>query len=326
MGVLDGGRASDPRGYLEDLLAGTDFLTAARRLTPDLVEEVEGLSEGAGLSFADAFALQLIDEEWAFSARRTRARARDKCSSLAILGTDGAPTLIGQTMDLGAYTDGFQVLLRLAADGSAPDRLVFSVAGVIGLMGVNAGGLGVCVNALFQVPTAPQGLPVAFCLRSALTWSNARDAADFLRRTPHASGQHYLLADPAEIVSLEASAAEVAIVAPLAPGRFLHTNHPLTAAVGPGEVNSRTRLASLQARLAVGRPGLDQAMAALCSLDDPDHPVCRRKSATPDLTNFTTGAIISELGPREVRSFVSFGPPADNPFRELDVTPTSAHA
>jgi hypothetical protein len=81
---LDAGRATDPRGYMQDLLDGTDFLPAIRRETPQLLEEVEGIAEGAGLAFGDVFVLQLLDEEWAFSARRRAATgARDKCSAFA---------------------------------------------------------------------------------------------------------------------------------------------------------------------------------------------------------------------------------------------------
>ena len=140
-----------PDDYLARMLAETDFKTAIRRHTPDLLIELEATAEGAGVAADDVYALQLLDEEWAYRVRRAATRSPEKCSSLAIVGADG-PTWIAQNMDLGDYTDGFQALLAID-DGAAPAALVFSTAGMLGLMGVNAAGVGVCVNSLPQLPS-----------------------------------------------------------------------------------------------------------------------------------------------------------------------------
>ena len=332
MANLDGGRADDPRAWLQALLDETDFLTAIRRETPALLEEVEGIAEGAGLPFHDILALQLLDEQWAFAARRrAAAQAHDKCSSFAIRGGVGAPTLIGQTMDLGLYTDSFQVLLRCAGTAGAPPQLVFTLAGMIGLMGVNAAGLGVCVNTLSPLADAGRGLPVAFVLRGALACSRADDAVSFLARVPHASGQHYLVADPQRIASIEASSRGIYPFAGQAQDRVLHTNHPLAprfAAIDwPARApNSVARLASLQQRLGSGRVTLAMAEAALTACDDPLNPVCRPASPERGLINFTTGAMISSLVPDAVATQVSFGPPDRNPWQHVPVERVRAAA
>lgn len=297
-----------PDAYLADLLADTDFRTAIRAHTPDLLAEMEATAEGAGLVADALFALQLLDEEWAYRVRRHAARAPQKCSSLAIVDPAG-PTWIAQNMDLGHYTDGFQALLTID-DGEAPAALVFTAAGMIGLMGVNAAGVGVCVNSLPQLPSAPQGLPVAFVLRRLLQARSADEACDLVQTLPHATNQHYLIARPGRARSFEASCAGVTEYRPPDPSRLLHTNHPLTDAPQTPEPpsareNSVARLASLEARLGGGRPALADIRAALSSCDDARHPVCREGGAA----GFTCGSMISMLTPDRVESWVSAGPP-----------------
>jgi hypothetical protein len=312
-------------GYLADLLAETDFRRAIREHTPDLMTELEATAEAAGVSADDLFALQLLDEEWAYRVRRSAARSPQKCSSLAIVDASG-PTWIAQNMDLGWYTDGFQALLEID-DGETPAALVFTTAGMLGLLGVNAAGVGVCVNSLPQLPSAPEGLPVAFVLRRLLQARTAEEAWGLVQTLPHATNQHYLIAGPGVARSFEASAVGVTEYHPPDPTRVLHTNHPLTDAPATPEPpsareNSVARLASLQARLGDGRPGLTEIQAALSSCDDPRHPVCR----TGGQVGFTTGSMISALRPGSVEVWVSNGPPATGGYHHRVLTRASEPA
>ena len=302
-------RVGPPDAYLAALLAETDFRRAIRQHTPDLLAEMEATAEAAGVPPDDLFALQLLDEEWAYRVRRHAARAPTKCSSLAIVGGAGGPTWIAQNMDLGDYTDDFQALLAID-DGSAPTALVFTAAGILALLGVNAAGVGVCVNSLPQLPSAAEGLPVAFVIRRLLQARSAAEAFDLVQTLPHATNQHYLIAGPSEARSFEASAVGVTEYRPPDSTRVLHTNPPLTDAPATSEPpaardNSVARLASLQARLGAGRSGLAEIQAALSACDDARHPV--RRTGGP--VGFTTGSMISALSPGRVESWVSAGPP-----------------
>ena len=246
----------------------------------------------------------------------------EKCSSIGVV-SPGGPTWIGQTMDLGGYTDGFQALLAPAADGDRPAALVFTVAGMIGLMGVNAAGVGVCVNSLPQLPSVPQGLPVAFVLRRLLQVTSLAEACDLVLALPHATNQHYLIAEPGGARSFEASAAGVAEYRSPDPSRVLHTNHALAAEGAPepasARVNSAARLASLQARLAAGAAGLDEIKAALSSCDDPENPVCRIRGEPGGFSAFTTGSMISALEPARIEAWVSPGPPSRAGYARFDL-------
>jgi isopenicillin-N N-acyltransferase-like protein len=311
--VLAGPAGGDVDAYLAAILRETDFKTAIRRHTPDLLEEVDATALAAGVAADELFALQLLDEEWAYRVRRAARRGPDKCSSVAIVPRDG-PTLVGQNMDLGGYTDGHQVLLRIGAEAGRPAALVFSTAGMIGLMGVNAAGVGVCVNSLPQLPSAPEGVPVAFVLRRLLQTASLDEAVDAMMSIPHATNQHYVIAEPGAARSFEAGAAGVTEYHPADASRVLHTNHPLSDAPAAPEpesarVNSVTRLKSLVARLQSGEPGLAEVQQALCAEDDPLHPVCRPRDATGSLIGFTTGSMIAAVAPDSVEVWASPGPP-----------------
>ena len=315
---------SDPREYVDAMLRETSFGPAIERHAAHLMAEVRGIADGAHLDVARAYALQLIDEEWAYRSRTRSAAPTQKCSSLAIRDAVAGVTWIGQNMDLGSYTDGFQHVVRHAGGEQRPSALLFTIAGVIGLMGVNGAGVGVCVNSLPQLPSAPQGIPVAFMLRRLLEAPSADEAASLCRQLPHATHQHYLIADASQIFSIEASAAGTTDYLPPDPLRVFHTNHPLAAAhTNPSdEPNSFARLRSLEGRLASGVPRAEAIEAALSSFDDALHPVCRLNDRSAGLINFTTGSMLTRLPARggAVSSCVSLGPPSiGGGYRDVEV-------
>ncbi|MGZ6016026.1 MAG: C45 family autoproteolytic acyltransferase/hydrolase [Phenylobacterium sp.] len=321
LGALGEAGVGDPHAYVADMPATTDFLTAIRRHTPDLLEEVEGLAVGAEAPFDLVLALQLLDEEWAHRVRTRQSRERlEKCSSVAIATATGA--WIGQTMDLGTYTDGAQAALAIDTEAGRPAALVFTVAGMIGLMGVNAAGVGVCVNSLPQLASAPQGLPVAFVLRRLLQSASLGEAADLVRSLPHATNQHYLIAAPGGVRSFEASAEGVVEYRSPQSDRVLHTNHPLAAPGADDDAgyleNSRARLAALAARLSDGAASFEAIAGALSSCDDPRHPVCRSAGSSA-LAAFTTGSMISALAADGVTAWISPGPPREAGYRSFPV-------
>lgn len=299
--------------FLSRFLVATNFRAVIANLTPDLLEEVAGIAEGAAIAGETAYALQLMDEEWWFS----KSMNDGHCSSLAIAPVEGRPTLVGQTMDLPRWHDGAQALLRIAAD-DGHEALVFTSAGMIGLMGLNGHGIGVCVNTLSQLGVSRSALPVAFAMRGALAKANADHAADFLRRAPHASGQNYQLGDRHGIRTLECSAGG-AVELDVDNGRSLHTNHPLKSRDSvysgvnlSGSENSRGRLASLVADLSE-----DTAPAVDAEIVKSALSACRADGAVsiapslevPTTESMTIGAVVYEIG-ETITLSVCAGPPA----------------
>lgn len=321
----------DPDAYLARFLAETRFTDAIERWAPELGEEIRGLAEGAALDEATALSLQLMDEEWWYG----RFVAGGHCTALGLAGRDGRPTLLGQTMDLPRWHDGYQVVLRVKDHRSDLEAFVFTWAGLIGQMGINSAGLGVCVNTLMDLGHAADGLPMSCVARGALARRSAAEAAEFLRSIRHASGQNYLIGDPEGVASYECSAGEKARFEPAGrPGCLWHTNHPFVnadlregGAASEGRAEDVLALRDSQARgLALERrmsdavwPGdLAAFKEALSSRDDPEHPISRPLEAASTPADFCTiGAVIHELGRDAATMHVTAGPPGDVAWRTL---------
>ena len=278
----------------------TDFLPAIEQWTPDLVDEIRGIADGCGLDFETMFAFQCVDEVWANGDRIVG----EHCTTFGYRGDPAQPPLLAQTVDVEAFRDGYQVMLRIVDEVTGTESLVTTCVGGIGFNGLNSRGVGVCCNAELQLRHAPRGLPVACAMRGILQQSSVDGAVEFLSSVPHASGQHYLVGDPSQIRSIECSSGAVAEFVPDDAGDVLwHTNHPLASEdvhpwyrelLDAGKSypfldNSRARLIALKAGLTSDSdlPRGEQFARILSSSDDPRHPIC---------TGRDEGTFYSEVG------------------------------
>ena len=221
----------EPDEYLAMFLAETDFLPAIERWTPDLLEEVRGIAEGAGVDFDYALVRQLSDEEpWYRFEKKIELGIRppESCSALGAWDQGDGPPVLAQNMDTPAYYDGHQVLLHIKDPSTAVQALVFTVAGKISLAGLNNQGVGICCNTLIQLNCAIDGLPEDFLVRGFLARPNLDEALAFVRGVKHASGQNYVVGGPDRVLDLECSANKICeFTAYSEANRVYHTNHPL---------------------------------------------------------------------------------------------------
>jgi isopenicillin-N N-acyltransferase-like protein len=220
---LSAGFQLDAAQVIHRFLQRTDFVSAIQKWTPDLLDEVRGIADGCGLSSETMLAFQLIDELWA-----SGEVVFEHCTAIGFPATAKEPAHLGETLDVETFRDGFQVILRIADPGSGMEAFVTSTAGLIGLNGMNNRGVGVCVNGLLPLNSRTDGLPVACVVRGLLTCPSTEQAADFLRRIPHACGQNYLVGGPEGMIDLECSANQVVEYLPdERKGVVWHANMPL---------------------------------------------------------------------------------------------------
>ncbi len=307
-----------PDIFIATLLAENHFLNAMRRYTPSLIEEIEGIAEGSGRPNAETLAFQFMDEEWWFGAIRfgNPARVVDKCSVIACRAAAGDAPILAQNMDLRAFHDGGQAVLRIA-DERGPGITVLTICGMIALCGANDLGLGVAVNTLWQLPAASGGLPVACVVRGLLAKQTVSEAASWIAETPHASGQHYMLGDPNGFASFEASGRSVRrVIWDASAPNFIHTNHPIsiegTARQLKGEENSRGRYQGLCEMVGGKALNVTQVQSALADRSGP-HPISVRPPAGDDAGVMTFASIVMELK-HPPAIMIAAGPPCSNPY------------
>jgi isopenicillin-N N-acyltransferase-like protein len=304
--------------YLTELVDNSGFRRAINRYAPDLAAEVAGIAAGAGTDERHVFGLNLMDEEWWLRSVMRGDRRLEHCTSMARCATDGEPTLLAQNMDLPAWLDGLQVLLDVSPGGSraAPRALIPSYAGMIGLNALNEYGVGITVNALPQLPTSADGLPVAFVIRLLASARDLASATAILEEIQHASGQNYTIGDRDGAVSMECSAAGATRYDP--DGQTIaHSNHPLAqvdvsvASDGnagqllPHERNSIDRLRHASTWLA-GRPVTVRSLQQL--LREP--PVLRGREGDD---GFSFYGVVMECS-ASPRLWMTPGPPSEHEF------------
>ncbi len=138
------------------LLANTrKYLPAVERYDPELVQQLRGQSEGAGVPFDEVFALRC----W-FELRFYYKHLTTLCTSFAVTGraTKDGKAIIGQNFDVLPGVSLDMVRVR-RADGSRELSLVFWGGGELTL---TSAGLGIVLNVVLS-PTKQQGLNVPCC-------------------------------------------------------------------------------------------------------------------------------------------------------------------
>jgi isopenicillin-N N-acyltransferase like protein len=293
--------------YIDGFLARTSFLATIEQHLPHLLEEMRGIAEGSGQPFEHILAYNLLDEEWSFRADKLGDIAPG-CTAVAIAGT-----AIGQTMDIPTVHDGTQVVLAIEPE-HGPSQRVFTAAGMLGLNGANSAGVGVVVNNLAQLPSSANGLPVICILRHILEHETAAEAAAWAESVPHAVGQHYLIGDPAEIISIEGAANGVYRV-PVTE-RYVHANHPLANPAVSPDAPKMEELSNTHGRAAraeeLARSSRDQADLQRI-LEDQQAPISRE----PRNGVMTFGGTsIGLASPPTMR--VTSGPPHESQWVDVD--------
>ncbi len=216
-------------------LQSTAHLQAARKWTPDLVEELAGIAEGAGVDFGVLWAFQCQDESYWFSTGQLGQFPPrpdpDRCSSLGVPAADGRPTLLAQNLDTPTLYNGYQTLLHIHYPGTNRQAYVVTEPGLVGICGLNNSPLGVCQNTLaLKLNYDPDGVPAMLVARHLIDQPDLDSARRFLHEVPHASGINYMLADETSVEDYECSPGGVVRFQHGGEGsRVAHTNHPLAS-------------------------------------------------------------------------------------------------
>jgi isopenicillin-N N-acyltransferase like protein len=314
--------------FIKKFVSHTQYLAAMKKWTPDLVLEVKGLADGAGIDFDTMLVFQWVDEYWA----QGKNVVADKCSGIGVGRRGSSPAMIAQNLDMPGFYDGYQVILHVKHHDSDLESFVYTIAGLIGANGMNSHAIGVCCNTLLQLDNCRDGLPVACIVRGVLAQKTEDAANKFLHAVKHASGQNYIIGGPERTYSFECSSHEVSRFIPDGAADLVwHTNHPLAnddyspayreyiknqnnGSKGPN--NSEIRLQCVRRR-ALEHPSnldVDAIKSILKSQDNVQHPVSgplRDKNSA-----YTFGSVIMVLS-ETPELHVAPGPPHVVPYQVL---------
>lgn len=189
---------------------------------PSYFQEIEGIAHGSGHDTLDIVALN-VRTEIAFGLLSENHRS-DGCTTVSWASC--GQHFLGQNWDWMEEQKQNLLLLTIVSDDTTTKKMV-TEAGILGKIGLNSAGVGVCLNAIRARGYSDTRLPVHLALRVALDATSAAEAAKTLEETGVGGAAHILVADCQETISLEFTFEDCTRLIPDERGILLHTNHML---------------------------------------------------------------------------------------------------
>lgn len=195
------------------------------RYNPDYIEEIQGIADGAGVTFDDILLLNCRSE---VVLRGFADAVPDGCTAVAATPskTDGHSTLIGQNWDWKMSQRESMILVKIRQTASGrPDLLLLTEAGIIGKYGMNSAGLGFCFNALATDDFPEGALPLHIACRGAMDSRNLTEAISKVGGQQLGCAVNFLFASRDGIaVDVEVSNDDFDVLYPQ-DGILVHANH-----------------------------------------------------------------------------------------------------
>lgn len=321
----------------EQLLAlAAACLTRHEERFPRLAEELAGVAAGSGTpvhelliagGFTD-FVDTVAGSEGTAGSGRVIANEVDDCTAFLVPasrmahGAAGGGGALAQTWDMHEGSAEHLVLLH-GKPHDAPDFVVYTTAGCLGMIGMNEAGVSVGINNLMAAD-GRIGVTWPFVVRAMLEHETAEAAVRVLLDSPLAGGHNYLVMDAGGAgINIEAMATRTHVTR-LVDAPLVHANHclhPDTRAV------ERPRLPAAQAdseaRQADAERLLDRQDLTVDDLQavTADQASICRVGVAPSFVG-TCGAVVMLPAAREL--WVVGGRPSEGQYRRFELLPTSA--
>lgn len=257
-----------------------------KKLYPEYVTEIEGIADGAGVSFEELFIINLRGEYQAF----TSGKVMQGCSTVS-LKTD-RHSVIGHNEDgLPIYKDSSYVV---DVDiESHPSFTAFSYPGFLcgNAFGFNQEGICFCINDV-KPPNIRIGIGRHFLARSLFEAHTIEDAVERITPQNRAAGFNFTIGSVKEnrIVNVET-----------APDRFkvkeitgmdYRANHyldidPITQRIGTSSETRVIRAGNMMQ--AETDPDISSVLTILSDQNDPKYPIFRTAHPPDNLATLATG-------------------------------------
>ncbi|MEU7584357.1 C45 family peptidase [Streptomyces sp. NPDC041068] len=263
------------------------WLEPVRDYAPDLVEEMRGIADGAGVTLLDVLALNARGEviydksfaEMAAGEEPAEEEPAEGCTSFAAFGeaSGDGHVYAGQNWDWRAGVADTVVMLRVVQPPK-PTLIMQVEAGQIGRQGANSAGIALNANGLGGRFSDAVGLPQTVVRRSVLDRATVTDALDVLCRTrAHIASNALLTCREGFAIDLETTPAGHGWMYPT-DGLLVHGNH-YQAGI-PAALAGDYRPMSSDSLVRV--PRAEQGLRALRSSTGPDESLKLIKQAMSD--------------------------------------------
>jgi isopenicillin-N N-acyltransferase-like protein len=298
------------------------FQAAIHSHAPEMLEEMQGIADGAAVSLDEILFLNARTE--LMSMRPPDQAQTGECTAIGLLGarTISGQSIIAQNWDWHERVCATSAIFRLDP-ADAPRAVFLAEAGQVGKIGFNQHGLGVTLNILMTGEMS-YGIPVHVLLRMVLGARTVAEATSMIKGCPRGGTSHFLIGDAGgHLKGLELTPVDVAELAP-ENGAVIHTNHYCDVALAQKDVG-RLLMIDTTARfdravsLVAGRKLWDVQSISELFTDHDNHPasICRHVNPSdPEFLHMmTVASFIMDLSAGKM--FVSHGQPCQAAYQEV---------
>lgn len=285
------------------------FIDSTQQYAPELIQEMEGISEGAELAFEKIFFMNCYDEMSFYNELVDQVNGCTLFLGTGRATSDGR-TYLGQGWDMNELF--FPVIIRLTpADSKDAKTIMLTHPGVIGGAGINEHGLTLIWSTLKAIDEKT-GLPVPLMIRKVLNGKNLNDAVHTLLNIPRASGFNFIVANNYGGFNIEATGIRerIAYITAI----HAHANHYEDDLLRQYEIKPKVRRSNTHIRSGrmkqllenrLGKIDLEYCKEILCDHANYPYSICRHNVAG-ESDSLTQSALI--FIPEEKLMLASDGP------------------
>lgn len=323
------------------------WATFIARDNPEYAEEMEGVAAGANLSLTE-IALLNARYELAYCVFGSEAQSlnspaiteQEGCTSFGLLPemTASGNTIIGQNWDWLQKVQGHVFVMRVRRSPESgvgkPDFVGFTEAGIVGCkIGVNAAGIGLCVNGLVTQRDGANGFRKPFhvrCREILDAWTFDKALLPVVQ-TDRCCSTNFLIGHAdAEIIDIEATPDYCSYIYPQA-GVVTHANHLVRETriasqferIAPHSLYRANRLERFLRRSSA-EIGIDTIHTLLSDHFSAPASICRHPDMTLPEPKRVTSVAAAALDLNARTLYVTDGPPCESAFQAVPLHATVA--
>lgn len=306
------------QSFSEIIAQVDEYLSYSEEHAPDLLEEVEGIAEGAGIPFREVFFLQVASDINYYDV---------KCSAIGVRAEvmERGSNIVAQNWDVSPQIEGKQVILRIKPKGK-PNLIMFARPGVVGYIGMNSYGISHVANQLVS-SYVDKKMPSYFIKRRLLEMRSLKECIDFILHTnPSSSGNYVICSKEAGHVANIEVTPYLSRVTGSWENWVIHTNHITSDVLKHSERNiegyecSTLRYQRLISLFSTLKPKYSFEDIKSIFSDHENFPfsICRHQNGTSDQGAKTVASVILEANKGILH--VCIGNPCEGEFVEYKLT------
>ena len=294
---------------------GYKFLEVVREFRSDYATEIIALAEGAGLA------------SWQIAALNARTEILHNLTDIDVGECTAmyfpCTRALGQNWDWMEELEPLIMVMQIErADGHR--ILQMTEPGIIGKIGLNSSGLGVCLN-MIRGGARTDSVPVHIMLRTILDADSIDEALDILGDAKGTCSNILMADDQGSAVALELAKQSSTIV-DYAGESPLHTNHYLSYLQESLDVSKHESFPNSAARFARARAliqqldshaGMEELQSILGDTEDPTYPICRDYLPSSGHRVGTVASVLMDLTGRALH--VTQGNPSLNTYTRFSL-------